>query len=318
MPRPALATPEQVRSAVLALLSEAGSAERPSAGSFRQAVSVRKVRERLGGGNPATIGRAINALEAELVRAGADRIVLPDVPPPVAELMQQLWQAAVGAQLDEVAKLRSQAQQIAERARSDLTEANLRGQMLHAELTDARAALAERDAQLAQALSEQKRLAAETSELRASLETGQTRLAQLGSEVETARQAQAHAIAQATQRYEGLSQRLLEETAQQRHAGQAEAARLASQLKFADKRAAALEERLLHLEAQLAEARALKDQALGEAAALRYANASLRSDLEALARTLAAAPATRAPGLARGRARPPKGPRGKLAKSAAR
>jgi len=58
MPRPAIATPVDVRHAVLALVAEAGVGKSPSAQAFRRAVSVRKVRERLGGGNPATIGQA--------------------------------------------------------------------------------------------------------------------------------------------------------------------------------------------------------------------------------------------------------------------
>ena len=78
MSRPAVATPAQVRETISSLLREAGIAGMASAPSFRRAVSVRKVRERLGGGNPATIAHEINALEKDIV--GADSQV-PVVPP---------------------------------------------------------------------------------------------------------------------------------------------------------------------------------------------------------------------------------------------
>jgi len=67
MPRPTVATAAQVREAIASLLKEAGIVGAASAPSYRRAVSVRRVRERLGGGNPATIAHEINALEKEIV-----------------------------------------------------------------------------------------------------------------------------------------------------------------------------------------------------------------------------------------------------------
>lgn len=301
MSRPALSTPEQIRSTVLALLTEAGATEPSTAQSFRRAVSVRKVRERLGGGNPSTIGRTINAIESELVRAGVDRIRIPDIPPAIAELMQGLWQSAVGVQIDEIAQLRSAAERIAAGAQEEVREANLRTEMLKAELAELRAALIERDARLAQAAADQRLGADQMQALQTQVEQLQAREAELVAETLNLQQTRAQAIAAAQERYEGLSRHLLEETAQQRRAATAEVERFASQLKFAEKRNAALEARLAEAETELARIRAEKEQASGEAAAFRYANSALRSELEELVLRIPPAPLARIPGLARGR-----------------
>ena len=143
MPRPTVATPAQVRDTISSLLREAGIAGTASAPSFRRAVSVRKVRERLGGGNPATIAHEINALEKDIVGADSQILPIPEVPADIAALMGQLWQAAVGVQLTEVLQLRSQAQGIADAAKSALVEEKLRNQVLLQELAELRAAAAE-------------------------------------------------------------------------------------------------------------------------------------------------------------------------------
>jgi chromosome segregation ATPase len=264
---------------------------------------VRKVRERLGGGNPATIGQAINAIEAELVQTGVDRIVLPELPADVAELMQQVWRAAVGAQLDDLSRLRNQAQAVADGAQGALTEAQLRAEVLKQELTELRAAAAERDARLAQASSDHTALSARAAALQAELEAVRAQQAQVGGELDAARATQAQAIAAAQERYEGLSRRLLEETGQQRQAAQAEIGRLASQLKFADKRQAVLEARLQQLESDLIDVRGQHQKATGEVATLRYVNASLRAQLDEFVRALGPAPAAPTPGVALARER---------------
>lgn len=303
MPRPAVATPADVRKAVHALVAEAGVGERPSAQAFRRAVSVRKVRERLGGGNPATIGQVVNTVEAELVRAGADRIVLPELPADVAELMQQIWRAAVGAQLDAISQLRSQAHAVADGAREALTESQLRADVLKQELAELRATVAERDTRLAQSSTDQAASLARAVALDAELEAARSQLTQLGSELDAVRTAQAQAIAAAQERYEGLSRRLLEEAGQQRQAAQGELGRLASQLKFADKRQATLEGRLQQLEGELIDARGQHQQASGEVAALRYVNASMRSQLDEFVSALARANAMQSAGTSPARAR---------------
>jgi DNA repair exonuclease SbcCD ATPase subunit len=302
MPRPAVATPADIRQAVLALVAEAGVGAQPSAQAFRRAVSVRKVRERIGGGNPATIGQVINAVETELVRAGADRIVLPELPADVAELMQQVWRAAVGAQLDAISQLRSQAQAVADGAQEALKEAQLRAEVLKQELAELRAAVADRDARLAQASTDQAALLARTSALEMELESDRVQREKVGGEADAVRAAQAQAVTAAQERYEGLSRRLLEETGQQRQAAQAELGRLASQLKFADKRQATLEGRLQQLEDELVDVRGQHQKATGEVAALRYVNTSLRSQLDGFVSALARANAVRSAGPASARA----------------
>jgi chromosome segregation ATPase len=286
MARPTVAKPEDIRTAVLSLLTQAGLGQAPSAQSFRRAVSVRKVREQLGGGNPATIGRAINTLEAQLVQSGLERLSLPELPTDIAELMQQLWRAAVGVQLDSITQLRQQAEAVADAARSQLTESELRVEVLKQELAELRTALAERDSRLAQALTDATAQAQQITRLSTDLEAAQRRSDELAASLSTEKSNQAGAIAAAQERYEGLSRRLFTETAEQRLAAQNEATRLASQLKFAEKRQSSLETRLQQLESELAESRGKAQQSQGEVSALRYVNTSLQGQLEQFVRTL--------------------------------
>jgi hypothetical protein len=264
MSRPTIATPAEVRVAVLALLAGAGCGDTPSRQTFRRAVSVRKVRERLGGGNPATIGRAINALEAELVQAGASNIALPDVPAEVADLMGQLWKVAVGVQLDDLARLRSEAQAVADGAREQLHEAQLRAQILQEELAELRVAVNIRDACVAQAKTDGVAATKRVLDLRAELDKVLGREAQALAAQEDLQRAQIKAIAAAREQYEGLSKQLLQETAQQRQTAQAEIARMVSQQKFGDRRAEAMQGRITQLEEDLARSstRVVQERAL--------------------------------------------------------
>lgn len=100
-----------------------------------------------------------------------------------------------------------------------------------------------------------------------------------------------------------MSRRLLEDSGQQRQAAQAEIGRLASQLKFADKRQAVLEARLQQIESDLIDVRGQHQKATGEVAALGYANASQRAQLDEFVRALGAAPAAPTPGVAGARER---------------
>ena len=179
MPRPTVATPAQVRETISSLLREAGITGTASAPSFRRAVSVRKVRERLGGGNPATIAHEINALEKDIVGADSQILPIPEVPADIAALMGQLWQAAVGVQLTEVLQFKSQAQGIADSAKSALVEEKLRNQVLLQELAELRAAAAERDTQLAQVKSQNTVLAEQNARIKDELQTSGARASEL-------------------------------------------------------------------------------------------------------------------------------------------
>ncbi|WP_158218413.1 DNA-binding protein [Roseateles puraquae] len=303
MARPTIATPEEVRSTVLTLLAESEVPERPSRQSFRRAVSVRRVRERLGGGNPATIGREINALESELVQA-APVLATPEIPVDIADLMQQLWRAAVSSQVDDLVRMRGEAQAIADGARQQLTEAELRVEVLKQELAELRAAVADRDARIAQASTDLAAMAQQVQALQQDLQAAGARETEQRTVADELRANQAQAVAAARERYDGLSKRLLEETGQQRQAAQAEVARANSQLRFAMKRQEALEARLERSETELREARKLQQEASGEVSALRYVNTSLRAQIDEFVRSLPPPPP--APGLARGRNRVPK------------
>lgn len=290
MPRPTVATPAQARDAITSLLKEAGIHGAASGPSFRRAVSVRKVRERLGGGNPATIAHEINTMEKDIVGADTQHLSIPDVPADIATLMGQLWQAAVGVQLTEVLQLKSQAQQIAETAKSALVEEQLRNQVLLQELAELRSAALERDTQLAQARSHNAVLAEQQAGLQAQVQAGLVREAQLQAVHGALESEKAVAVAAARERYEGLSKQLLQETAQQRQAAQVEVTRMTSQFKFAEKREVTLLGRIEQLEADLQEVRAQRDKSSGEVSALKYVNTALKTQVDEFLRTRASAP----------------------------
>jgi siroheme synthase len=105
MARPAAVSAHQIRATVLAMLAEAQMDPEhapPTPERFRKVVSVRKLRARLGAGDPAMLSRVLNTIEAEVVRAGLAQVAIPGLPDAIAEQMRALWQAAVTVQLDEV------------------------------------------------------------------------------------------------------------------------------------------------------------------------------------------------------------------------
>lgn len=217
-----------------------------------------------------------------MVRAGLAELALPEIPIEIAEQMRALWQAAVAVQLDEVVRLKREAQSAVEAAQAARAEAELRIELLRQELTETRQALATRDTELAEARADEQ--AARRGELEAALATAQERAT-------TGERTHAEAVATIQARYEGLSKQLLQETAHQRDAVQAERAQLAAQLKFAERRLAALEQERARLDADLSSERAARQTAAGEASALKAVTASQRAQLDELLRaTLAAAP----------------------------
>jgi hypothetical protein len=299
MPRPVAVSPEQIRSAVLAMLVEAGDATPTTGIRFRQVVSVRKLRARLGAGDPATLSRALNAIEAEVVRSGLADIAIPDVPPEIAEQMRALWQAAVAVKLDDVVRLKADAQQAVDTADAARTEAELRVELLRQEVTDLRATLATRDVDLANLRAEHAMLTDRCTAFDVTAQERQARLDAVQAERDELERAQADALATVQTRYEALSKQLLQETAHQRQALQKEHASFASQLKFADRRIAALEGECERLDGELTTERDIRQQAVGEALALKAINASQRAQLDELLR--ASLPATsRTPAAASG------------------
>ncbi|MEC5405990.1 DNA-binding protein [Paraburkholderia sp. MPAMCS5] len=305
MARPAAVTPDQIRTTVLAMLAEAGDAETTIPATsvtpatpvtrdrFRRAVSVRRLRARLGAGDPTVLSRALNAIEAELVQAGLTEVALPGLPDAIADQMRALWAAAVSVQLDDVVRLKAEARDAMEAAQGARHDADLRVELLRVELAELRAQLSARDTELATARTECRAATATLAEREQAAAALRQSAEQATQALEDARTDHAAALAAVHARYEGLSKRLLQETEHQRHALAAERERLSKQFADAQTRITALEglrERLLE---ELATGRDAHRQAAAEAAALATVVAEQRHALQAL-QALQALPAAHA------------------------
>ncbi|MGF6933630.1 vacuolar-type H+-ATPase subunit I/STV1 [Paraburkholderia sp. UCT70] len=304
MARPAAVTPDQIRATVLTMLAEAGDADAATAPSaspappvtrerFRRAVSVRRLRARLGAGDPAVLSRALNDLEAELVQAGIAQVALPGLPEPIAEQMRALWAAAVSVQLDDVVRLKAEARDEKDAAQAARHDATLRVELPRVELAELRAQLSARDTELATARTECRAATTTLAEREQAAAALRLSAAKATQALEAARADHAAALAAVHARYEGLSKRLLQETEHQRYALAAERERLAKQFADAQTRITALEglrERLLE---DVATARDAHRQAAAEAAALATVVAEQRHALQAL-QALQALPAAHA------------------------
>ena len=179
-------------------------------------------------GQSSTIGREIHAVEAELVRSGMSRLAIPEVPHDIADLMAQLWQAAVAVQLDDVLALKAQAQAVSEDARQALTESQLRCDVLMQELALLRVAMTERDERLAMPWQRRRPLQS-TRHFGRRTQATQLHAEQLVAKTVGAGPNGRRAIASARDRYDGLAKQLMLETSQQRQAAHAESSRLANQ-----------------------------------------------------------------------------------------
>ena len=268
MSRPAAVTPDAIRAAVLAMLAEAGDPAPASDARFRRIVSVRKLRARLGAGDPATLSRHLNAIEAELVQAGLAGFAVPDVPPEIATQMRALWEAAVATQLADVVQLRQQAETVKATADAARHEAELRTELLRTELADLRAQLAARDDDLLGLRLEGRALQERAQALESSCAGLQARLTAAVSATAEAAQHHERELAAERVRYEGLSKQLLRETAHQRETFQAERQRLETELVRAGERLTALESLRERLLADLSQEREARQHAAAEAAAL--------------------------------------------------
>lgn len=280
MPRPAAVTRDTLRSAVLAMLAEAGDPDPPSGARFRQIVSVRKLRARLGAGDPATLSRMLNDVETELVRTGLARVAIPGLPDDIAEHMRALWQAAVAVQLDDVMQLRAEAAEETEASQAARRDADLRTEMLRVELAELRSQLAARDTELVTLRADCRSLADRADAHQAAAADLKARLDAAGAVQVTLRDAHAREVADVHRRYEGLSRQLLQETEHQRHALAAERERLTSDVNHAQERVAALEGLRERLLSDLAAERDARQRAVAEAAALTTLVAEQRALLQ--------------------------------------
>ncbi|MBC8742460.1 transcriptional regulator [Paraburkholderia sp. UCT31] len=297
MARPAAVTPDAIRTTVLAMLAEAGETAPASDARFRKIVSVRKLRARLGAGDPATLSRHLNAIEAEIVQAGLTGFAVPDVPPEIAAQMRALWEAAVATQLADVVRLRQEAARSQEAADTARHDAELRTEMLRTELADLRAQLAARDAELLERRLESRALVERTRLLESASTELQSQLATAGQTAAQAGKNHASELAAERVRYEGLSRQLLRETAHQREAFQTERQRLEGDITRAAERVGALEALRERLLTELAEQRNAQQQAAAEAAALTTVVEQQRQMLALVGTVTANAPsaATRRP-----------------------
>ena len=268
MPRPAAVTRDDIRSAVLAMLAEAGDSDPPSGTRFRKVVSVRKLRARLGAGDPSTLSRVLNDIEAEVVHTGLAGMAIPDLPDEIAAHMRALWQAAVAVQLDDVMRLRADAIQQAEASAAAHRDADLRTEMLRVELAELRSQFGTRDTELATLRADCRSLTERSDAHRTAAADLQRQLDAAASSLVQEKETHAKEFAAIHTRYEGLSRQLLQETEHQRHALQTERERLTEQITRAQERAAALEGLRDRLLADLATERDAHQRAAAEAAAL--------------------------------------------------
>ncbi|WP_028221935.1 DNA-binding protein [Paraburkholderia oxyphila] len=268
MARPAAVSADTIRTTVLAMLAEAGDPAPASDARFRKIVSVRKLRARLGAGDPAMLSRHLNAIEAELVQAGLTGFAVPDLPPEIAAQMRALWEAAVATQLDGVVHLRQQAEQVKAAADAARHEAELRTELLRTELADLRAQLTARDDALLTLRLESRALAERAQALESASGQLQSRLAAAETAAAGAVREHAGALAAERARYDGLSKQLLRETAHQRETFQTERQRLEAELVRAGERLAALEALRERLLTELGDERNARQHAAAEAAAL--------------------------------------------------
>lgn len=142
MSRRPLHSPSEIRAAVDALLSDAGLHPPLSADQFRRAVSVRRLRAWLGGGDHATLGRSLRELEQQYVEGSRRQRPLPSLPDDVASLMERVWAAAVTSSEAGVMSVREEAARSVADAQAARENADVRVSLLRQELDDLRTTLA--------------------------------------------------------------------------------------------------------------------------------------------------------------------------------
>ncbi|TDG04522.1 transcriptional regulator [Paraburkholderia guartelaensis] len=293
MARPAAVTPDAIRATVLALLAEAGDPAPASDARFRKIVSVRKLRARLGAGDPATLSRHLNAIEAEVVQAGLarfDGFAVPDVPQEIAAQMRALWEAAVATQLDGIVRLRRETETMVEAATEAQRNAALKVELLRVELADVRTQLSSRDAELAVARAGFEAATQRTAALEDAAGQLQAQLTAIETAAAGAARQHASELAAERARYDGLAKQLLLETAHQRETFQTERQRLEAELARAAERLAALESLRERLLAELGEERNARQQAAAEATALTTVVEQQRQTLALVGATTSSKP----------------------------
>ncbi|MGF6414857.1 DNA-binding protein [Paraburkholderia sp. MM5482-R1] len=212
MGRAPLNSPESVKAAVLQLLTEGGVGQHVTPLSFRSAVSTRRVRELLGGGDPGWISRQINVVRADVLSTSSSRDVIADLPVAVGGAMRALWHTALGAAGDEFAGAREQATQAIEAARGERDEASALAAMLRTECTDLRDQIGERERKLGESEATGRFATQRLDEERARRQQAEAQLDELRRERTLDREEHEAALLAVQTEYEGLRRQLLQET----------------------------------------------------------------------------------------------------------
>jgi hypothetical protein len=212
MGRPALNSPETVKAAILELLADDGMSHPVTPTMFRRVVSVRRVREKLGGGDPAWIGRQIRAVQDEVLQANGTRNGIAGVPESLAGHVHALWDAALVTAQEELANVRNDAQRAIEAAGAERDDAMALAKMLESELHRLRLAETERERRIGAVESS---LQCRTEELAREQERSHRLGQQLSefSQVHERDREQLHEQLEARrQEYDGLTRKLLTDT----------------------------------------------------------------------------------------------------------
>ncbi|NUX57667.1 DNA-binding protein [Paraburkholderia youngii] len=136
MSRTPLHSPAQVRAAVDSLLAEGGLRAPLPAAQFRRAISVRRLRDALGGGDHARLARMLRELEQQYAAAAHGPRPLPTLPDHVANLMERTWQAAADAAEASALAVKEEAARAVAAAQAAREDADVRVDLLRRELSD--------------------------------------------------------------------------------------------------------------------------------------------------------------------------------------
>jgi molecular chaperone GrpE (heat shock protein) len=209
MGRTPLNSPQSVRDTVRRMLDAAGVAAPITPSLFRRIVTTRRVREELGGGDPAWVGRQVRGIEAELASESTARYTAGGLPDQVADSMRSLWLMALEAARCEFAAAQADASASVASAAVERDNANALVVMLQTELADRQKEAREQDVRVAQQQAElvqlQQRLAGETDRaLRAEAARDQALRAS-----DEARRQHDEELAAVRREYAGLSRQLL-------------------------------------------------------------------------------------------------------------
>lgn len=212
MGRAPLNSPQSVKAVILQLLTDGGVGQHVTPQAFRRAVSARRVRDKLGGGDPSWIARQIRAVEAEILSESSSRDAIADLPQAVAAAMRGLWQTAMAAATDEFADAREEARRAIDAARDERENADAVAAMLRIECQDVREQVAERDRKLGEIEATGRFLKQQLDEERELRQQAEAQRAELSRAHALDRESHRADLEAVRVEYEGLRRQLLKDT----------------------------------------------------------------------------------------------------------